>query len=65
MYNKTIIEFGFRMISCSTSSNNNYCLIGAVLQFNLHNKLNYVCMQDKEIMLHKKIVKNFFTGAID
>ena len=22
MYNKTIIEFGFRMISCSTSSNN-------------------------------------------
>ena len=25
MYNKTIIEFGFRMISCSTSSNN--CLL--------------------------------------
>ena len=27
MYNKTIIEFGFRMISCSTSSNN--CLMSA------------------------------------
>ena len=31
MYNKTIIEFGFRMISCSTSSNN--CIITAVARW--------------------------------
>lgn len=39
--------------------------ISVVLQFNLHNKLNYVCMQDKEIMLHKKNVNKNFTGDID
>ena len=35
MYNKTIIEFGFRMISCSTSSNNCLLLHNILLLFSI------------------------------